>query len=235
VNFRLINRTTPNQADLQADSGTVRYDLDMLVATARRYVEAEQCKDVVGMNMAVESFAIHCRALIQFLFGHLEWIERPGAMQERFPPPRPTDVFAQDYHPGWRDHCPAPTQKLGDSKWRADKHVAHITTDRRGVNQVGTGIESVWNMHAAVNELCAVMALLVARAPSANFDPQELRKMKEQLAPWIGPPTAPRPAAPSIAKSGPLDDPSAAVKMTAKTNASTTAPPPAFYLYGTTE
>lgn len=56
MNFRLTNRPARNPADLQADSGTVRYDLDMLVETAGRYVEAEQRKDVVGMNMAVESF-----------------------------------------------------------------------------------------------------------------------------------------------------------------------------------
>jgi hypothetical protein len=235
VDFRLINRTARNQADLKADSGTVRYDLDMLVETAGRYVEAERRKDVVGMNMSVESFAIHCRAMIQFLFGHLEWIERLGAVQERFPPPRPTDVFAHDYHAGWRHDCPAPTQTLGNSKWRADKHVAHVTTDRRGVNQAGTGIESVWDMHAAVNELGSVMALFVARAPAANFDAEELRKMKARLAPWIGPPTEPRPASPFIAKSGPLDDPLAAMKMTAKTDARTTAPLPAFYPYGTTE
>jgi hypothetical protein len=128
VNSRLTNRTVRNQAHLQADSGTVRYDLDMLVETAGRFVEAERRKDVVGVNMAVESFAIHCRAMIQFLFGHLEWIERPGTVQERFPPSRPTDVFARDYHAGWRHDCPAPSQKLGDSKWRADKHVS-----RRGL------------------------------------------------------------------------------------------------------
>jgi hypothetical protein len=228
--FRLNSRPVRIPAELQADSGTVRYDLDMLVETARRYVEAE-VKDVVGRNMAVESFAIHCRAMIQFLFGHLEWIERPGKVQERFPPPRPTDVFAHDYHPGWRHDCPTPTEMLGDSKWRADKHVAHVTTDRRGVNQEGTGIESVWDIHAAVNELGAAMALFMAKAPLANFDAEELRKMKARLAPVV----ATKPAAPFIAKSGPLDDPLAAVNLCAKTDARTTAPPPAFYPYGTTE
>lgn len=156
-------------------------------------------------------------------------------MQERFPPPRPTDVFAHDYHAGWWHDCPAPSQKLGESKWRADKHVAHVTTDRRGVNQAGTGIESVWDMQAAVNELGAVMALFLARAPATNLDAEELGRMKARLAPWIGPPTQPRPAVPFIAKSGHREDPLAAVKMTAKTDARTTAPPPSFYPHGTTE
>lgn len=72
--FRLTHRPARSPADLQADSATVRYDLDMLVETAGWYVEAERRNDVVGMNIAVESFAIHCRAMIQFLFGHLEWL-----------------------------------------------------------------------------------------------------------------------------------------------------------------
>jgi hypothetical protein len=235
MQFRLINRTARNQADLKADSGTVRYDVDMLIEAAGRCVEAERRKDVVGMNMAVESFAIHCRAVIQFLFGHLEWIERPGPVQERFPPPRPTDVFAHDYYADWRHDCPAPSQMLGDSKWRADKHVAHLTTDRRGINQEGTGIESVWDIRACVNELGTVMALFLARAPAANFDTEELRKMRARLAPWIAPPTKLGPASPFVARSSSLDGALAAVKLTAKTDARTTAVPPAFYPHGMTE
>jgi hypothetical protein len=141
----------------------------MLFATAGRYVEAEQRTDIVGMNMAVESFAIHCRTMIQFLFGHMEWIERPGATKERFSP-RPTDLLAHDYYPGWQLDCPPPSQTMGEAKWRADKHVAHLTTDRRGVNQAATGIASEWEMQTAVNELGEVMAQFVAKAPAANFD-----------------------------------------------------------------
>jgi hypothetical protein len=233
VNFRLTKRPARTSADLQADSATVRYDLDMLFETAERYVRAEQHTDITGKNMAVESFAIHCRAIIHFLFGHLDYIERPGGTKENFSPPRPTDVFAYDYHPGWRYDCPAPTQKLGDSKWRADKHVAHVTTERRGVNQVGTGIESVWDMHAAVLELRAAMARFVDMAPAANFDPEQLRMMRARLAPWLAPPPRSQPTAPFIAKSGPLDN-IVGLNMTAKTDARTTTPPPPNYPYGTT-
>jgi hypothetical protein len=113
VNFRLTTRPARMPADLQADSATVRYDLDMLFEAAERYVRAEQHRDVVGKNVAVESFAIHCRAIIYFLFGHLDCIERPGGIKDNFSPPRPTDVLAHDYHPGWWRDCPAPTQKRG--------------------------------------------------------------------------------------------------------------------------
>jgi hypothetical protein len=109
-----------------------------------------------------------------------------------------------------------------------------VTTERRGVNQVGTGIESVWDMHAAVLELGAAMARFVDKAPAANFDPEQLRLMRARLAPWLAPAPSPRPTAPFIAKSGPLDS-VAGLNMTAKTDARTTTPPPTYYPYGTNE
>jgi hypothetical protein len=90
-------------------------------------------------------------------------------------------------------------------------------------------------MCAAVNELGAAMALFVAKAPAANFDAEELRKMKARLAPWMMPVVARGPAAPSIAISGPLDDPAAIVNVHAKTDTRTTTLAPSFSPYGRTE
>jgi hypothetical protein len=207
MNFRLNNRPARNPVDLQADSATVRYDLDMLVEAAHRYADAEVRKDFVGMNLAVESFAIHCRAMIQFLFGHLERIEGAGNLVVGFSAPRLTDVFAHDYYLGWRNDCPAPTAILADAKWRADKHVAHITSERRGVNQPGTGIESVWPLAAVVHEIARAMSLFLSKAPEANFDAEDLRKMKARLAQLFAHTAPTAPAVPFIGKSGPLDDP----------------------------
>jgi hypothetical protein len=236
MKFRLGKRTTGRSiADLQADSGTVRYELDMLLETAKRYTDAEGRRDIVGRNMAVESFAVHCRGLILFLFGHLEGLDAKGEDNQKFNRDRDTDIFAWDYYPSWEFDCPAPSDEIYHAKKRADKHVAHVTTDRRGINQDGTGRESVWDMRAAVNEIGAAMALFVTKAPVHNFDAEEQRKMKARLAPWIAPAVTPPPSIPFIAKSGPLDDSLAAVNIHAKTDARTTAPPPAFYPYGTTE
>jgi hypothetical protein len=232
MNFRLSERKTGRSIPrLRADSSTVRYELDMLLSTAQRYGEACAQGDSVGMNMAVESFAVHCRGLILFLFGHVEGLAAQGQKPERFSGERDTDVFAWDYHPGWRHSCPEPSEELYHAKRRADKHVAHITTDRRGVNQPGTGVESVWQLQATADELARTFARFLGGAPEVNFDPEEWRKMKAKLAPWT---EATPPALPATAKSGQLDDPSV-IKLQAKTDARTVAPPPGSYPHGRTE
>lgn len=233
MNFRLASRTRRSQPELQADSGTVRYELSMLLALPQRYAEAEMLKDAEGMNMAVESFALHCRALILFLYGHWEWIEGPGGQQHHFAKAKPNDIFAWDYCPGWEHSCPVPPQALAEDKWRADKHVAHIVTERRGVNQPGTGIESRWPLGMAVQHIAGAMAHFLSIAPAGNFYSVELLRMQAMLSPWTGSSSSVR-GAPVIAKSGPLDDP-LAPKLQARTDARTVSPHSGIWPHGKTE
>jgi hypothetical protein len=207
--------------DLQADSATVRYDLDMLLATADRYGKAEAAGDCAGQNMAVESFAIHCRALILFLFGHVEGLQAVGQSDQRFAGSRPNDVFAWDYYPGWQADCPEPAEELFHAKWRADKHVMHIVTERRGVNQAGTGRTSVWKLRDTVNEIARVMALFISKAPAGNFNAEELRMMKERQQPWSGGVLAP--ALPFTGTSGQLNQPGLLAHPQVKPHGSTTS------------
>ncbi len=232
MKFRLMKRTAIRSiAELHAHSGTVRYELDMLFDTAQRYGEADAKSDTVGKNMAVESFAVHCRALILFLFGHVEGLEAAGYKPEKFGGERDTDVYAWDYFAGWQHDCPEPSAELYHAKKRADKHVAHITADRRGVNQPGTGIESVWQLRATMNELAGVFAQFLSRAPGTHFDPQELGKMKARVSPWAA--GAPMPPVSTIARSGPLGNPM--VNLQATTDGRTSPLHARPGLYGKTE
>jgi hypothetical protein len=218
--FRLTTRFTGRSInDLSAHSATVRYELDMLLETAKRFGKALAEGDRVGQNMAVESFAVHCRAMILFLYGHLEGMQAAGENDQRFTSAKDNDLFAWDYFPGWQFDCPAPSDEMFHAKRRADKHVAHIVTQRRGVNQPGSTVESVWNMNAVVNEIGRCMALFISRAPAANFATEELRLMTERLVPWVG--SVPAPAVPIIARSGPLDQPGTLAGLQARTDART--------------
>src|SRR6266851_5507250 len=145
MNFRLGKRVGRSIADLRADSGTVRYELDMLLETAKRYSDADAKHDIVGTNTAVESFALHCRALILFLFGHLEGLKAKGEDDQKFNREWDTHIFAWDYYHSWQYDCPPPSDKMYRAKKQADKHIDHITTERRGINQKGTGLRSVWD------------------------------------------------------------------------------------------
>lgn len=236
MKFRFQKRATDHSIDnLKADSSTIRYEFDMLVESAMRYRDADARGDSVGKNIAVESFSVHCRAIIAFLFGHLEGLEADGFEIQRFGGARVTDIFAWDYYPGWQFDCPRPSDEMYHAKRRADKHVAHVTIDRRGVNQEGTGVESAWDMHAAVNELGAAMALFLIKAPAVNFDAEELLRMKSRLTPWLEPELANESGATFIAKSGPMADIRPAVSTQAKTEGRTDRLPPAQLFGGTTD
>jgi hypothetical protein len=68
---------------------------------------------VFPMNFALEVFALHLRNLLDF-----------------FAPrnARKTDACARHFHTGWEE--PELSLYLREARWMADKHIAHLTTDR---------------------------------------------------------------------------------------------------------
>lgn len=89
----------------------VRYEITHFVRGAQA-IEAA-CAALFPMNFAVETFALHLRNLLDF-----------------FAPrrPRPTDVCAHHLYKGWE--APELNVYLKEARWMADKHIAHLTTDR---------------------------------------------------------------------------------------------------------
>jgi hypothetical protein len=65
------------------------------------------------MNFAIEVFALHLRNLLDFF--------APRNAHK-------TDACARHFHSGWED--PKLDLALREARWMADKHVAHLTTDR---------------------------------------------------------------------------------------------------------
>jgi hypothetical protein len=68
-------------------------------------------------------------------------------------------------------------------KRQTNKHVAHITTHRRNLNQPGNE-QSGWDVGPITSEICFKFDDFIKEAPETNFDPTALRKMKKLLADW---------------------------------------------------
>ncbi len=153
----IYQRQQRPQSELHSDSKTVRYELEMLIGVADGFSDPHVQADVVVRNAFVESFAVHCRALILFLFGHLDEITA-NANTVGFARARSTDVLAFDFHRKWDQSYQPPTAIMVDAKVQADKHVAHITIDRRELNQTGSPKESVWDLRKITTELCHVFS-----------------------------------------------------------------------------
>lgn len=116
----------------------VCYDLRQMVDCAVRLMAGQP--DVILRNALIESFAIHCRALCHFFFaGH-----------HGFPNLRNDDWGAEDYIQNWTP--PKPSPDLIEAKEKANKHVAHITDERRNLNLIPSNTYS-WKVEAVTDDL----------------------------------------------------------------------------------
>ncbi|QDU63605.1 hypothetical protein Pan216_44860 [Planctomycetes bacterium Pan216] len=165
-----------DQDGLPLDSETVRYELEQLVGLTIEHAKrnGDFGSDDVN-NACVEAFAIHYRALFDFFFGHLR--KRTSS-----PTPdnsRKTDVFAWDFANDWEERYLSPRPEfLVAYKEEANKKVAHITTDRRGVNQLDSDKISEWPMVDITREICDVMGKFLSLVPADKFADAELDRMK---------------------------------------------------------
>ena len=106
----------------------------------------------VMSNAQIESFMVHLRNLIEFLF-----TRKPGD----------TDVAAVDFcAPGaWN---PAITQSLIDARQRVNKELAHLTTDRIS----GSSLKKQWDFARLAQELRSHLRDFVAQADPAKLSPR---------------------------------------------------------------
>jgi hypothetical protein len=125
----------------------VVYEFDMFLWVARAFeggtthIGAPTPADVSRLkNVLVESFALHLRNVIDFLYDEKHY---------------PTDVIAEDFlEPGgWAGIRPPMTKTLEDARERANKEVAHLTTLRIGGNPAG----KTWGVADLANEVRPLM------------------------------------------------------------------------------
>ncbi len=171
-------RTTRTQAELQTDSRTLLYELEMLCGTAAQLASLDRNLQRIAYNSTVESFAVHCRALVAFFFD-------PTTIHD-------TDVIAADFFANPDQWLLA--HKIDDFfrtvRVQANKQIAHITTERRNLNAAG-GKDGVWQVSDTVQAICKLMADFLATAPDQNMDRDAKRKLHEFVRQITQPPVSP--------------------------------------------
>jgi hypothetical protein len=84
-------------------------------------------------------------------------------------------------HISWRtgNRCrPTPSPNLIEAKKKADRQIAHITSDRRDLNLV-PGIEHRWKVDVIEGELRGILSQLLQHVPEGLFDPIALAGLRE--------------------------------------------------------
>jgi hypothetical protein len=152
-------RNVLKDADLIAYSKAhVLYEISMLVGCGRLLSHPFQREPVdlatVLRNVVIESFAIHVRNLVDFLY--------PGTNV------KPTDVLADDFFPQGRrpDVFPSLPPKLGAARERAHKQVSHLTTGRLNAADPGKG----WPFAELVSDALTVLVDFVGQASPDKLD-----------------------------------------------------------------
>jgi hypothetical protein len=171
-------RSQRTQAELHADSRTLLYEFDMLCGTAVQLVGLDQTHQRIAYNSTVESFALHCRALIAFFFDHNPRYDSDVVAADFFAVP---DHWASSHSLG---------QFLADAQTQAHKQIAHITTERRNLNISG-GKDGLWQISDIVQAVCKLMADFLANAPDQNLDSDAKRNliglMRQNVRPAVSP------------------------------------------------
>jgi hypothetical protein len=157
------------QKNQQLDSKTVAYEFKMLCCTALRLPSVDQKADWVLHNALVQSFALHCRNMLAFFFGH----DRASGFIVRA-----SDVVATDFCSTWSERWDATL--FGRAKEQADKHVAHISTERQDMNSHG-GPASTWDIPALVPRFFKLMERFLSQA-AGTLDPSAEKVLQDALA-----------------------------------------------------
>jgi hypothetical protein len=101
--------------------------------------------DPVVENALLESFGIHNRNLIDFL-----WLDRPM---------KPTDAIARDWIEGWQ--APEMSERLANVKGRVGKEMVHLSYDRLDVPENEKG----WTVLGIGPEVIGAFAKFAAEVP----------------------------------------------------------------------
>jgi hypothetical protein len=143
----------------------VKYEVDMFFGSLAMLKGGIRVDGTVQVLCAAENgpgepVALHARNLIQFLY--------PDAWRDSS---RPTDVCA--YHflasfEAWATARPPLSDTLRRAKERADKEMAHLTTERI----TGTPEIKTWHFTTLGDELSTVLRAFVAAADPASLHEQ---------------------------------------------------------------
>ena len=136
-----------NRDELQRASEDVKYEIDMLRATASFLSASWSATDQVTRYAYLESFVVHLRNLIDFLY-----------------PPRnrqPDDILSDDYVSRvteWKATRPAMAPLLRDAKCRANKLGAHLSYRR-------ADMDKAWEWAAILAQLQPVINCFLDHVP----------------------------------------------------------------------
>jgi len=150
-----MSRKARTESELQEASDHLYYEIWMLTSLAHGIGTGIAGQGPIA-NALLESFVVHVRALMDFLYNDN---------------PKPDDVIAEDYFENaeeWRKLRPVLSESLKQAKRRAGKEVAHLTYARIEV----TPETKPWRFVDIANEIAAVLNTFLGNVPKSKLGKQ---------------------------------------------------------------
>ncbi len=174
------------------------YEFGMLRETAEELARGHHAGDAVVQNALLESFTVHARGLLDFLYGKRR--KRDDALA--------SDFFVDTT---WEQGRPARSGRLGEVNRRVGKEIAHLTYSRATVTERAKG----WDISAMYMEMAQVFGLFVRLVPEETIG-REFLEVANSLLPgrsarelggisWLGS-TAPASVATHVLRPAELAD-----------------------------
>ena len=141
------------EAELIEASGHLHYEYSMFIGLANIQATGVFGKSIIN-NALLESFTIHSRILLDFLYSNK---------------PREDDVIAEDFLDDdyWVLNRPQKTKTLESIHFRVGKEVAHLTYARHEV----TPETKQWHFIEIANDVISIFAKFIEMVPPEKLDP----------------------------------------------------------------
>lgn len=124
------------------------YEAGMLYEVTVKLMNRHHKDDLIAENALLESFGIHSRNLIDFL-----WLDKPM---------KDTDAIASDYVGEWK--APAMSERLSKVKGRVGKEMVHLSYSRLDVSEDEKG----WQVLGIGPEITSAFGAFVTAVPSES-------------------------------------------------------------------
>ena len=137
----------------------LKYEIEMFFHVGIKLLQTNCSKDdpdsVMHQNILVESFAIHLRNLLLFLY--------PYGSDER---DVTSNYFFNDRITDWNQKRPKETESLRNLRTRASQEISHLTVLRRD----GTDDPQGWPIQKIMDEMKPILEIFVNNASSQKLD-----------------------------------------------------------------
>ena len=152
---KIMSRKVRTEGELKEASDHLHYEIWMLTSLAHGIGSGIAGQGPIA-NALLESFVVHVRALMEFLYNEK---------------PKPDDVIAEDYFEKadvWKELRPALSESLKQAKRRAGKEVAHLTYARLDVTQEA----KQWPFVKIANEIAVVLNIFLEHVSKSKLGKQ---------------------------------------------------------------